>query len=102
MLNVHKKMTFLKTFLAVMLIVILLTVVIMFQHPHISSATMDELKEVHGLKVEIVDDREVPGIRMKMILDYISNNPDAKIEDLRILNGIDDMVIDQLNNMYRD
>lgn len=72
-----------------MLVVLVLGVV--FYKPPLSTITLSELDSIHG----------VGEVRLSQIQAYISQNKNAKVEDLRIIKGIDDMIIEQLEKRFR-
>lgn len=72
-----------------MLVVLVLGVV--FYKPPLSTITSSELDSIQG----------VGEVRLSQIQAYISQNKNAKVEDLRIIKGVEDMIIEQLEKRFR-
>jgi len=78
--------------LCVMMAIIILTlIVVVFDKPSLSTATSEELLAVYGVGEH----------RLEQIQEFILDNPNATVEDLRIIKGVDDMIIDQLKERFR-
>ena len=69
--------------------------------PSIKTATDEDLNAIHGIKITFSDGAVNYGPVAEDIVGYISKNPKVKVEDLRIIKGVDDMIIDQLKEKYR-
>ena len=61
--------------------------------PPLKNATVSELDCIYGIRAG--------GVIMEDIQEYIMTYPDCKVEDLRILKRVDDMIIDQLKERFR-
>ena len=61
--------------------------------PPLSTITTEELDEIHGVKVG--------GVMIERIQSFLIDNPNAKVDDLRQIKGVDDMIIDQLKGRFR-
>lgn len=72
------------------LLILALYVVVCHKSP-LSSATANELIAVDG----------IGEARLEQIQTFIMAYPDAKVEDLRQLKGVDDMIIHQLKRKFR-
>ena len=72
-----------------MLIVLVIGVV--FYKPPLKQITREQIDTLYG----------VGEIRLSQIEQFILENPSAKVEDLRMIKGIDDMIIDQLEKRFR-
>ena len=72
-----------------MLIVLVIGVV--FYKPPLKQITREQIDMLYG----------VGEIRLSQIEQFILENPSAKVEDLRMIKGIDDMIIDQLEKRFR-
>lgn len=66
----------------------------------LNSVTDAELDAIHGIKISYSNGR-IEGKRAMDIIRYIAINPDCEVEDLRVIDGIDDMIIDQLKRRFR-
>ena len=77
------------TFILAMLIVLVIGVV--FYKPPLKQITREQIDTLYG----------VGEIRLSQIEQFILENPSAKVEDLRMIKGIDDMIIDQLEKRFR-
>jgi len=69
--------------------------------PMIKDATAEQLDAIHGMQITFSDGAVKYGAIAKRIVDYIELHPNAKVEDLRIIPGVDDMIIDQLKEVFR-
>ena len=88
----------------IMLICFLVTFLILgilFYKPPLKSITDAELNDIEGIKVTFVDGQVNYGVISSRIIEYIKQNPDCKVDDLRIVKGVDDMIIDQLKKEFR-
>ena len=83
----------LKTLICTLIFAMLLILVIgvVFYKPPLSSITYSELEAVYG----------VGEVRTHQIQEFILDNTKAKVEDLRMIKGVDDMIIDQLEKRFR-
>ena len=83
----------LKTLICTLIFAMLLILVIgvVFYKPPLSSITYSELESVYG----------VGEVRTQQIQEFILDNTKAKVEDLRMIKGVDDMIIDQLEKRFR-
>lgn len=68
-----------------------LVVGVVFYKPPLKQITRDEIESLYG----------VGEVRLSQIEQFILQNPKAKVEDLRELKGVDDMIIDQLEKRFR-
>ena len=68
-----------------------LVVGVVFYKPPLKQITRDEIESIYG----------VGEVRLSQIEQFILQNPKAKVEDLRELKGVDDMIIDQLEKRFR-
>ena len=69
----------------------ILVVGVVFYKPPLKQITRDEIESLYG----------VGEVRLSQIEQFILQNPKAKVEDLRELKGVDDMIIDQLEKRFR-
>ena len=77
------------TFILAMLMILVIGVV--FYKPPLKQITREQIDTLYG----------VGEIRLSQIEQFILENPSAKVEDLRELKGVDDMIIDQLEKRFR-
>ena len=77
------------TLILAMLMILVIGVV--FYKPPLKQITRDEIESLYG----------VGEVRLSQIEQFILQNPRAKVEDLRELKGVDDMIIDQLEKRFR-
>ena len=70
---------------------IILVIGVVFYKPPLKQITRDEIESLYG----------VGEVRLSQIEQFILQNPKAKVEDLRELKGVDDMIIDQLEKRFR-
>lgn len=77
------------TLILAMLMILVIGVV--FYKPPLKQITRDEIESLYG----------VGEVRLSQIEQFILQNPKAKVEDLRELKGVDDMIIDQLEKRFR-
>ena len=82
-----------KTFIIALAVIILGVGLFCFYKPSIHSATPAQLHSVHGIRYD--------GVVFEGIIEHLINNPNAKVEDLRQINGVDNMIIDQLKERWR-
>ena len=75
----------------ILAMLMILVVGVVFYKPPLSSITYSELESVYG----------VGEVRTHQIQEFILDNPKAKVEDLRELKGVDDMIIKQLEKRFR-
>ena len=68
------------------ILLLILSFTFAFHKPNISTATYNELLDIHG----------IGEVRLQLIGDYINTHRNVKSEDLRAIEGIDDMIIEQL------
>lgn len=69
--------------------------------PMIKNITYEELNAIHGIKIEFGIGSVDYGPIAESIISYIELYPNAKVEDLRIIKGVDDMILDQLKERWR-
>ena len=69
----------------------ILVIGVVFYKPPLKQITRDEIESLYG----------VGEVRLSQIEQFILQNPKAKVEDLRELKGVDDMIIDQLEKRFR-
>lgn len=74
---------------------------ILFYKPPIKNITDSELDAIKGIKVTFVDGNVNYGVISARIVDYIDKNPSCTVEDLRIIKGVDDYIINQLKERFR-
>lgn len=74
---------------------------ILFYKPPLKNITDVQLSDIEGIKVTFVDGKINYGPISARILEYIKQNPYCKVDDLRIVKGVDDMIIDQLKKEFR-
>ena len=77
------------TLIFAMLMILVIGVV--FYKPPLKQITREQIDTLYG----------VGEIRLSQIEQFILENPSAKVEDLRMIKGIDDMIIDQLEKRFR-
>ena len=78
---------------AICFILAFLIIGILTYKPPLKNATQGDLDAIHGIVYDgVISDR---------INEYILENPNAKVEDLRVIKGVDDMIIDQLKERFR-
>ena len=80
----------LKRFIVWVLILVIVVGVGAYKPP-LSTITASELLEVHG----------IGEVRLNQIQSFILDYPNAKVEDLRSISGVDDLIIDQLKERFR-
>ena len=80
-------------FLVITLMLIGLVCGVVFYKPPVRTITVSELDAIHGVKIG--------GVVMNDIQDYIRQNPNCTVEDLRVIPRVDDMIIDQLERKFR-
>ena len=96
----HSKLTcFLIGF--VVAVVIVLLFVNVFIKSDLKDATYLDLDAIYGIKVTYVDGVTHYGEIATRIKEYITQNPSCKVEDLRIIKGVDDMIISQLKERFK-
>lgn len=69
----------------------ILVIGVVFYKPPLKQITRGEIESLYG----------VGEVRLSQIEQFILQNPKAKVEDLRELKGVDDMIIDQLEKRFR-
>lgn len=74
-------------------IVVFIMLGLFLYKPPIKNATDAELDAIYGIKYDCVV--------YHRIIDYIELHPDCKVEDLRVVKGVGDMIIDQLERKWR-
>lgn len=74
------------------MIVFLLLGLVLYK-PMVKNATQSDLDAIHGIKTD--------GVIISRINIFLADNPEATVEDLRQIKGVDDMIIDQLKRKYR-
>ena len=75
----------------ILAMLMILVVGVVFYKPPLKQITRDEIESIYG----------VGEVRLSQIEQFILQNPKAKVEDLRELKGVDDMIIDQLEKRFR-
>ena len=80
---------------------LILSVCLINYKPMIKDATAEQLDAIHGIQITFSDGTVKYGTVAKRIVDYVELHPYAKVEDLRIIKGVDDMIIDQLKEVFR-
>ena len=81
-----------KCFLICFVVAFLLIWLILYK-PMLKSASTSDLNSIYGIRNG--------GVIMAEIQNYIIDNPNATVEDLRVIKGVDDMIIDQLKERFR-
>lgn len=84
-----------------LVVIIIITMLVMVHKPYLNTITDEELNEVYGIKVTWIDGSVKYGTVATNIKSFLEENPKAKVEDLRIIKGVDDMIIDQLKRHYK-
>lgn len=84
--------------ITIALVVLLFIGILTYKRP-LNTITNGELDAINGIRVDLVDGNH--GVISTRITDYIKQNPDCTVEDLRIIKGVDDMIIDQLRKEFR-
>lgn len=82
------------------LVTFLLLEILFYREP-LKNITDNELDAIKGIKVTFVDGSVNYGPISSRIVDYISQNPSCTVEDLRIIKGVDDYIINQLKKEFR-
>jgi len=82
-----------RVFFVILALVMILCIGIDLYKPPLKNVTQAELDAIHGVVYG--------GVIADRINEYILENPDAKVEDLRVIKGVDDMIIDQLKARFR-
>ena len=93
-----------RVFVICFLLAFIFTLLLMYAtcyKPSISTITDQELNNVHGVSVEWIDGMPKCGKRARDIKLFIARNPNCTVEDLRVIKGVDDMIIDQLKKRFR-
>lgn len=85
-------MKYVKMFFILALIAILLLGISLYKPP-LKNASTDDLDGIYGMKCG--------GVIMESVQTYILQNPNCKVEDLRSIKGVDDMIINQLKERFR-
>lgn len=83
-----KKQIMISVLIAIVFVVILGVVLC---KPPLSTITTSELDAIYG----------VGEFRIEQIQEFIIEHPNAKVEDLRSIKGVDDMIIKQLEKRFR-
>lgn len=78
---------------AICFVLAFLIIGILTYKPPLKNATQSDLDAIHGIVYG--------GVIADRINEYILENPKAKVEDLRVIKGVDDMIIDQLKERFR-
>lgn len=89
-----------KIFLVCFLVTFLLLGILFYREP-LKNITDSELDAIKGIKVTFVDGTVNHGVISQRIVDYIDQNPSCTVEDLRIIKGVDDYIINQLKKEFR-
>ena len=82
-----------RVFFVILALLVVLCFAIDLYKPPLKNATQDDLDAIHGIVYG--------GVIADRINEYILENPNAKVEDLRVIKGVDDMIIDQLKERFR-
>ncbi len=82
-----------RVFFVILALAVILCIGIDLYKPPLKNVTLAELDAIHGIAYG--------GVIADRINEYILENPDAKVEDLRVIKGVDDMIIDQLKARFR-
>lgn len=90
---------FLKWFVFACVVVLFLSSINM--KPLIKNATDVDLDGIHGIKITFGVDSVEYGVIAERIKYYLEDHPQCKVEDLRVIKGVDDMIIDQLKERWR-
>lgn len=77
------------TLILAMLMILVIGVV--FYKPPLKQITREQIDSLYG----------VGEVRLYQIEQFILDNPNVKVEDLRSIKGVDDMIIDQLKGRFR-
>ena len=85
-------MKYFRRFAYLTVIAILVLVMGMYKPP-LKNVTTGELDAIYGIRQG--------GVIMYEIQNYILEHPNAKVEDLRSIKGVDDMIIEQLERRFR-
>lgn len=85
-------MKYIKMFFILALIAILLLGISLYKPP-LKNVTTEELDGIYGIVC--------CGVIMESVQTYILEHPNCKVEDLRSIKGVDDMIIDQLKERFR-
>lgn len=78
---------------AICFILAFLIIGILTYKPPLKNATQSDLDAIYGIVYD--------GVIADRINEYILEYPNAKVEDLRVIKGVDDMIIDQLKERFR-
>jgi hypothetical protein len=85
-------MKYVKMFVILALVAILLFIISLYKPP-LKNASTDDLDGIYGIVCG--------GVIMESVQSYILEHPNCKVEDLRSIKGVDDMIIDQLKERFR-
>ena len=77
------------TLILAMLMILVIGVV--FYKPPLKQITREQIDSLYG----------VGEVRLYQIEQFILDNPNVKVEDLRSIKGVDDMIIKQLEKRFR-
>ena len=77
------------TLILAMLMILVIGVV--FYKPPLKQITREQIDSLYG----------VGELRLYQIEQFILDNPNVKVEDLRSIKGVDDMIIKQLEKRFR-
>ena len=77
-----------RVFFVILALLVVLCFAIDLYKPPLRNATQGDLDAIHGIVYG--------GVIADRINEYILKYPNAKVEDLRVIKGVDDMIIDQL------
>ena len=79
-------------FLVCFIAIAIISCVVLYKPP-LNNITIEELDKVYGIKVG--------GVIIERVQLFLADNPGAKVEDLRQIKGVDNMIIDQLKGRFR-
>lgn len=69
----------------------ILVIGVVFYKPPLKQITREQIDSLYG----------VGELRLYQIEQFILDNPNVKVEDLRSIKGVDDMIIKQLEKRFR-
>ena len=75
----------------ILAMLMILVVGVVFYKPPLKQITREQIDSLYG----------VGEVRLYQIEQFILDNPNVKVEDLRSIKGVDDMIIKQLEKRFR-
>ena len=93
-----------RVFVICFLLAFIFTLLLMYAvcyKPSIETITDQELNAIQGVSIEWINGIPKHGKRARDIKIFIARNPNCTVEDLRVIKGVDDMIIDQLKKRFR-